>query len=249
MPTTQLYPAPQHDASARWYLTNPYRGVAIGLTILVGWFGLLAFLLNYTIDWTNPLTYLLVLLQTHLYTGMFITAHDAIHGVVAPTNRRLNDAIGWVATTLFAFNNYAKLTKGHHLHHKHAATDHDPDFHRGNANILLWFLAFARSYVTIWQVLLMALTYNVLKIWFPMENLILYWMVPAILSTFQLFFFGTYLPHRGDHENPPHNARSQSLNHVWAFVSCYFFGYHFEHHDQPYLPWWKLAAARESNGL
>lgn len=249
MTTPAQYPIPNQATAARWYLTHPYRGVAIGLTILASWFGLLAFLLNHEIDWTNPLTYLLVLLQTHLYTGMFITAHDAIHGVVAPTNRRLNDAIGWVATTLFAFNNYAKLSKGHHLHHKHAATDHDPDYHRGNANIGLWFLAFARSYVTIWQVLLMALTYNVLKIWFPMENLILYWMVPAILSTFQLFFFGTYLPHRGDHDNPPHNARSQGLNHVWAFVSCYFFGYHFEHHDQPYLPWWKLAEARENNGL
>jgi beta-carotene ketolase (CrtW type) len=32
---------------------------------------------------------------------------------------------------------------------------------------------------------------------------------------------------------------------VWAFISCYFFGYHYEHHDQPYLPWWKLAAAKD----
>ncbi|MBO0949080.1 fatty acid desaturase [Fibrella forsythiae] len=233
------------------------KGIWIALTILSAWFALLAFLLTYRspepsvtgigLSWADPLVYLFILLQTHLYTGVFITAHDAIHGVVAPNNKRLNNAIGWVATLLFAYNSYGKLSAGHHLHHRHAATEHDPDYHRGNPNILLWFVDFARSYVSIWQILAMAITYNVLKIWFPMENLIAFWMIPAVLSTFQLFFFGTYLPHRGDHENPPHNARSQRLNHAWAFVSCYFFGYHFEHHDQPYLPWWKLAEARETS--
>ncbi|MEZ0539862.1 fatty acid desaturase [Fibrella arboris] len=230
------------------------RGVWIALIILSVWFALLVFLLTYQsprpvisgvgLSWADPLVYLFVLLQTHLYTGVFITAHDAIHGVVAPTNKRLNNAIGWLATLLFAFNWYSRLAAGHQLHHRHAATEHDPDYHRGNANMVLWFVDFARSYVSIWQILAMAVTYNVLKIWFPMENLIVFWMLPAILSTFQLFYFGTYLPHRGDHDNPPHNARSQGLNHVWAFVSCYFFGYHFEHHNQPYLPWWKLAEAR-----
>jgi beta-carotene ketolase (CrtW type) len=95
------------------------------------------------------------------------------------------------------------------------------------------------------QVLLMAVTYNILKLWFPWENLVVFWMIPAVLSTFQLFYFGTYLPHRGEHINPPLNARSQSLNHVKAFLSCYFFGYHLEHHAYPYLPWWQLPKARE----
>ena len=233
------------------------RGIWIALTILVAWFSLLAFLLTYRspvaawsgvgLSWADPLVYAFVLLQMHLYTGVFITAHDAIHGVVAPGNKRLNHAFGWVATLLFAFNNYRKLSAGHHLHHRHAATEHDPDYHRGNPHFLRWFLDFARSYVSVWQILGMAVTYNVLKLWFPMENLIVFWMAPAVLSTLQLFIFGTYLPHRGEHHNPPHNARSQALNHTWAFVSCYFFGYHFEHHNQPYLPWWKLAAAREGS--
>lgn len=233
------------------------RGIWIAITILTAWVCLLAFLLIYRspepsvagigLSWSDPLVYIFVLLQAHLYTGVFITAHDAIHGVVAPNNKRVNNVIGWVATMLFAYNSYAKLSAGHHLHHRHAATEHDPDYHRGNANMLLWFTDFARSYVSVWQILAMAITYNVLKIWFPMENLIVFWMIPAFLSTFQLFIFGTYLPHRGHHDNPPHNARSQGLNHVWAFVSCYFFGYHSEHHDQPYLPWWKLAEAREMN--
>ena len=29
-----------------------------------------------------------------------------------------------------------------------------------------------------------------------------------------------------------------------AMVSCYFFGYHFEHHDSPGTPWWKLYAVK-----
>ena len=102
------------------------------------------------------------------------------------------------------------------------------------------------QYVTWQQVLAMAITYNILKLWIPMWNLILFWELPAILSTLQLFIFGTYLPHRGEHT--PGNktqSRSQARNHVWAFISCYFFGYHYEHHDQPYLPWWKLAAAKD----
>jgi hypothetical protein len=62
----------------------------------------------------------------------------------------------------------------------------------------------------------------------------------------QLFIFGTYLPHRGEHAaGNQTQSRSQSRNHVWAFISCYFFGYHYEHHDQPYLPWWKLAEAKD----
>jgi beta-carotene ketolase (CrtW type) len=109
----------------------------------------------------------------------------------------------------------------------------------------MWYLSFAKHYITFWQILAMAITYNIAKLWLPMENLIVFWEVPAILSTLQLFFFGTYLPHRGTYPTQdPYKAKSQGLNHAWAFVSCYFFGYHYEHHAMPWLPWYKLPAAR-----
>jgi beta-carotene ketolase (CrtW type) len=73
-----------------------------------------------------------VLIQTHLYTGLFITSHDAIHGVVSPEYPQLNHGIGWVCATLFAFNNYAVLRKKHHWHHDYVNTDQDPDVHQGN---------------------------------------------------------------------------------------------------------------------
>ena len=218
------------------------KGIAIALLIMLSWAGLLTYLLaGYHPNWRSPAPYLLLLLQTHLYTGLFITAHDAMHGVVS-ANKRLNNTIGTVAALLFAYNWFPAQLPKHHAHHRHVGTADDPDFHsENNPGFLPWLLRFAWNYVTWWQVLLMALTYNVLKLYFPQANVIAFWMLPAILATLQLFFFGTYLPHRGEHApDNPHKSRSQFRHHLWAFVSCYFFGYHYEHHDQPYLPWWQL---------
>ncbi|AMM52654.1 fatty acid desaturase [Rufibacter sp. DG15C] len=224
--------------------TQSYTGIIIALLILTAWASLLWFLLHWEVSFASPLTYVAVLVMTHLYTGLFITAHDAMHGVVAPGNKRLNTLIGTVTAGLFAFNYYGRLYPKHHLHHQHVATEEDPDYHGGN--FFLWFLSFARQYITILQVLLMAGTYNLLQVWFPVENIILFWMAPAVLATFQLFYFGTYLPHRGEHEpNNKHKSSTQGRNHLWAFISCYFFGYHYEHHDKPYLPWWKLYQEKD----
>jgi beta-carotene ketolase (CrtW type) len=210
------------------------KGVLAAGLIITAWAALLTFLLAfYRPDWHSPAPYLLLLLQTHLYTGLYITGHDAMHGVVSP-NKRLNNTIGTVATLLFAYNWFPRQLPKHHDHHRHVGTSDDPDF--------------AWNYVTWWQVVLMAITYNVLKIWFPQANVIAFWMIPAVLATLQLFFFGTYLPHRGEHEpDNRHKSRSQLRHHVWAFVSCYFFGYHYEHHDQPYLPWWRLWQTKTTN--
>jgi beta-carotene ketolase (CrtW type) len=213
--------------------------------IIIGfWISNLYYFIQVDLNFSNPWIYMGILFQTHLYTGLFITSHDSIHGVVSTRYPKINDAIGKFCTILFAFNQYETLKKKHHLHHNHVNTEKDPDVHQGN--FFIWWFKFMWQYVTWQQVLAMAITYNVLKIWFPMWNLILMWELPAILSTLQLFYFGTYLPHRGEHEKGNvQQARSQAKNHVWAFVSCYFFGYHYEHHAYPYLPWWKLPLAKE----
>lgn len=220
------------------------RGLWAAFVVIVCWFVSLIFLLNFSIDFSNPAVYLLVLLQTHLYTGIFITSHDSIHGVVS-SNKKVNHWIGFFCASLFAFNNFKVLSTNHHLHHRHSATPNDPDFHNGNPHFLAWYYAFLKEYISWQQIVLMAVSYNILKLFFNWENLVIFWMLPAVLSTFQLFYFGTYSPHKGEHHNPPYNAKSQPLNHLKAFLTCYFFGYHYEHHAYPYLPWWALPMARE----
>lgn len=220
------------------------KGVIIALTVIVAWLGSLLYLLQVQIDFSNWWTYLAVVIQTHLYTGLFITAHDAMHGLVSE-NKRVNHTLGWLSALLFSYNFYWKLFPKHHEHHRFVATEKDPDYHPSQ-KFLIWYWSFIKGYVSIWQVLLMAVTFNVLKLFIPQENLIVFWMLPAILATLQLFYFGTYLPHRGTHINK-HHSNSQSTNHVWAFISCYFFGYHYEHHDSPGTPWWRLWRIKEKS--
>lgn len=217
---------------------NDFRGIWFALMILTLWAVCLVFLLFYVeFKFENPFTYLLILLQTHLYTGIFITAHDGMHGTISPKSSRWNHRIASVCTILFAFNSYRTLYKKHHLHHRFAGTSQDPDWHHGN--FWIWYFNFAKEYVTWQQFVLMAISYNILKIVIPYQNLIAFWMLPAVLSTFQLFYFGTYMPHKNSPDNL-HHSRSLSKNHIWAFLSCYFFGYHYEHHDSPHTPWWQL---------
>nr|MBI1229015.1 fatty acid desaturase [Cytophagales bacterium] len=220
------------------------KGVIIALTVIVAWLGSLLYLLQVQVDFSNWWTYLAVVIQTHLYTGLFITAHDAMHGLVSE-NKRVNHTLGWLSALLFSYNFYWKLFPKHHEHHRFVATEKDPDYHPSQ-KFLLWYWSFIKGYVSIWQVLLMAVTFNLLKLFIPQENLIVFWMLPAILATLQLFYFGTYLPHRGTHINK-HHSSSQSTNHVWAFISCYFFGYHYEHHDSPGTPWWRLWRIKEKS--
>jgi len=219
------------------------KGVIIAFSIISLWSLSLFFLLNWDFDWANPLTYLAVFFQMHLYTGLFITAHDAMHGIVS-SNKKLNHFVGWIAALLFSYNFYWRLFPKHHEHHRFVATDKDPDYH-SSGNFLIWYFSFIKQYVSVWQILLMAITFNILKLYIPTENLIIFWMIPAVLSTIQLFYFGTYLPHRGESNNK-HHSESQSKNHFWAFISCYFFGYHYEHHDSPGTPWWRLWKLKET---
>ncbi len=228
-------------------LLKTHTGVIVAMLIILAWFASLALGLSFVVDYSSPLLYLLILLQTHLYTGLFITAHDAMHGTVSK-NRKVNTAFGHITALLFSYNFYRKLFPKHHEHHRFVATDKDPDYHRGS--FFPWYFSFLKQYLSIWQILLMAITFNLLKLVIPTENLILLWMLPGVLATFQLFYFGTYLPHRGEHKaGNKHFSRSQKLNHLWAFLTCYFFGYHYEHHDSPGTPWWMLWKQKEKQQL
>ena len=51
-----------------------------------------------------------------------------------------------------------------------------------------------------------------------------------------------------DYDNP-HRARSNGYPPWLSFLTCYHFGYHFEHHEYPYVPWWGLSSVRHREKL
>jgi beta-carotene ketolase (CrtW type) len=211
-------------------------GVLVAALVIGLWFTSTLLLFRLHIVWTSPLIYLLIFVQMHLYTGLFITAHDAMHGTIS-SSRKLNAAIGYLATFCYAAFWYPKLFVNHHKHHNHVHTGADPDYHDGT--FLSWYVQFIRNYISWWQIVIMGAIFMTLLIWVPYYNLLLFWVIPSLLSTLQMFYFGTYLPHKGEHDNP-YQSRTQSRNHIAAFFSCYFFGYHYEHHHSPGTPWWLL---------
>lgn len=217
-------------------------GVLIALIIIVLWFFHLFYVLSVqVVDMGMFSFWLHIFIQAWLSTGLFITAHDAMHGTVAKS-KSLNTFIGRFSTFLYAGMGYGSLLKCHVNHHKYPATDKDPDYSVGNQNFMLWWYRFMLRYLTIWQVLIMAVLFNVLLIWYSEVQLLLFWVLPLFMSTFQLFYFGTFLPHKLPHttQMSEHRSRTLAKNHVYAFISCYFFGYHLEHHASPNTPWWKL---------
>lgn len=55
-------------------------------------------------------------------------------------NRKLNDWLGRIAITLYAYFDFDMLHKKHWEHHNFTGQPgKDPDFHRGNKNLLVWY--------------------------------------------------------------------------------------------------------------
>jgi len=193
-----------------------------------------------------------ILLRTFLHTGLFVITHDAIHGSAVPQNRSLNDRLGALAIGLYAFLPYEMLRKKHHLHHRYPASPQDPDYHEGDtSNPYLWYWRFMKAYLkgkqgltAIFEILA---TYFILAgLGISMVNLLLFWLLPLVFSSIQLFYFGTYLPHRrtATRDATLHRATSSQLSVLWSLLSCYHFGYHWEHHAYPWLPWYALPSSR-----
>jgi beta-carotene ketolase (CrtW type) len=200
---------------------------------------------------TAPVALALILLQSWLSTGLFIVAHDCMHGSLVPGWRRLNAVIGTLCLGAYAALSYPALLPKHHAHHRAPGTAGDPDFHAdAPTRVLPWFASFFRNYYTHGQIVritVAAIVYILLGA--PLLNIVVFWAVPAVMALVQLFLFGTYLPHRhGDHAfADAHNARSNDLSPLASLVTCFHFGaYHHEHHLSPGTPWWRLPGLRSS---
>jgi beta-carotene ketolase (CrtW type) len=244
--------------------------------------------------------------------GLFVTAHDAMHGAVCGRRwRQLNDWLGASCITCYAFFSYTKLHEEHWRHHhwtgrtkmaaelaaqrqrrgnevgggkKGAAAtaaeknlkqqqDHadppllryDPDYHTGNPRLLPWFASFMAHYSSPGQYArIAAATAFLLWLGAPYLNLCLFMCGAAVLAAFQLFYWGTYRPHRPDAaalkaharagdaaaaEMPWRRSRSAPWPNPVLFLQAYFFNLHYHHHRWPYCPWWDLPRLRREAGL
>ncbi len=216
-------------------------GAAIGLVVVGLWFASGVALLERGVHRDAPaLIAACFAVRAYLTTGLFITAHDAMHGSVSRTPW-LNGLIGRVACFSFAAMSYARLVRNHRLHHASPATVGDPDY-AATRSFAAWFLRFMARYTTATQLVAMAAIYNILHLRYDDASLWLYWAGPSLAASLQLFYFGTYRPHVGPHDAQmgPHRARTLPSGHARAMLSCYFFGYHREHHESPRTPWWAL---------
>jgi beta-carotene ketolase (CrtW type) len=193
----------------------------------------------------------LVLLQAWLSTGLFIIAHDCMHGSFAPGRPRLNMVVGTLCLGAYAGLSYRALHPKHHAHHAAPGTDADPDFNpAAPRDAGTWFIRFFRGYYThaqIVRITMAAMVYMLLGA--SLLNIVVFWAIPALVALVQLFVFGTYLPHR--HDASPfadaHNARGNSLPRFASLLTCFHFGtYHHEHHLSPSTPWWRLPFADTS---
>jgi beta-carotene ketolase (CrtW type) len=259
MPSFSITTAPAETAprQARSFgVTVPGQaaiGLSLAVLILCAWLGLHVYGVYFHrwSGWGWIATPLVVAVQTWLSVGLFIIAHDAIHGSLAPGWPRLNHAVGQLCVGLYAGFRFGRLAGNHHRHHTDSGTEGDPDFHPGAPRRLWpWFYRFFTTYFGLAELAVLAvwLATAVLLLGASPVNMLVFWALPALLSAFQLFVFGTWLPHRhgeagfDDH----HNARSNNFGPLLSLLTCFHFGRHHEHHLYPYLPWWRLPDMRSA---
>ncbi|MEM6763023.1 MAG: fatty acid desaturase [Pseudomonadota bacterium] len=209
----------------------------------------------YVIDWAAlpwfaPIP--MIALQTWLFVGLFIVAHDCMHGSLAPGRSWINKLFGRVALTLYAAFSFDRLLPEHHKHHRNPGTADDPDFNPDDPTVFWpWFVHFMRYYYGWREFVAMAVMMLVYVAVFqpPIGLVLAFYALPAVLSSFQLFYFGTYRPHRLEEAEAfedEHNSRTDDFPWLVSLFTCFHFGYHHEHHLSPGTPWWRLPAVRRA---
>ncbi len=227
--------------------TQSAIGMLLAAAIFTAWLAvhlgsMFVFQINTGNFWIVPF---IMALQCWLSVGMFIVAHDGMHGSLSPSMQRVGQAIGAALLFLYAGFGWRKMRDAHFDHHKYTGTKSDPDYNADNPHHFWpWYTLFLKRYfgamsvAWVWTVVLTY--YFVLDV--PPQNIALLYGFPAIASSLQLFYFGTYRPHRREETEfaDVHNARTNSYSVMASLFSCFHFGYHHEHHLSPGVPWWGL---------
>lgn len=231
------------------------RQSVIGLTlagaVFAGWLAIhLYAMFAFDLEWrTLPIALAMAAVQCWLSVGLFIVSHDAMHGSLVPRAGSLNGAIGGALLFLYAGFGWRKMKHAHFAHHKAPGTRDDPDFSADHPDRFWpWYATFLQRYFGWRSGLFVCTVVTVYWLVFdvPAEKIVLLYGLPAIASSLQLFYFGTYRPHRHDDDGfaDRHNARSEGFGSLVSLATCFHFGYHHEHHRAPHVPWWNLPATR-----
>lgn len=226
-----------------------FVGLTLAAAILAGWTGLHVwgvFFHRWTpADWV--IVPAVVAVQTWLSVGLFIVAHDAMHGSLAPGRAGVNRTVGRLALALYAGFWFDRMAPKHHAHHAGPGSLDDPDFLEAERQgFWAWYVAFFTRYFGLreFAVLCGAIALYLLA-GASLSNLLVFWAAPALLSSLQLFAFGTFLPHRREAAGFADEHRARSLGQPWlvSLATCYHFGgFHLTHHRRPHLPWWRLPS-------
>lgn len=235
---------------------SEYRGGGIGRTVLgvllaaaiiLGWLALLVgSVLHYSWSPHSVVTApMLVLAMSWLYVGLFIVAHDCMHGSLIPRRPSWNRAVGRVCVLFYAGFNFDRLKRQHFLHHRFPGTSDDPDFDtRSPQHPVRWYVKFFSDYFAPWQLVWMTLMASMFVFAGDarIANLLAFWALPSLLSSVQLFYFGTYRPHRPTAKPFADHHRAHGCDYGWwaSLLTCFHFGHHRVHHQYPYVPWWGL---------
>lgn len=234
--------------------TQTVIGLALAALIGGSWLGLHFYgMFVFELTWDSlPLALAMAAVQVWLSVGVFIVCHDAMHGTLAPGRPRVNAVIGGVLLALYAGFGWKRMRDAHFTHHRLSGHKGDPDFDEEHpSHFLQWYWTFFKRYFG-WKSLVYVHTVVGIYLFVFgidfMQIFVLYG-APALLSSLQLFYFGTYRPHHHDPRAPfadKHNARSNDFGTLASLATCFHFGYHLEHHRAPQVPWWALPAAKKA---
>lgn len=185
---------------------------------------------NICYSFTNTILFLLCIWQ---HTSLFIISHD-IHHLYKKTP--LDIAVANLSLFLYAGFTLNDFSEKHSLHHQYPGVlGKDPDFSTGN--FLRWYLTFMSHYINIKQIIFVYLKFYVLFTFFPSFNVYTFSVLPSVLSSLQLFYFGTYLVHSENGQ-----IKNSNFHPAFTFLTSFNFGYHEEHHKNPDIKWYLLRA-------
>ncbi|MEM9088383.1 MAG: fatty acid desaturase [Cyanobacteria bacterium P01_F01_bin.53] len=228
-------------------------GLIVSVSLLLAWGLSLLGLLPLDLSVCAPIELILsILLRTFLHTGLFVIAHDAMHGNVLPSYPVENRWLGQLALGLYGFLPYQTACDFHRQHHVYPAQTRDPDFCERGKEILglyvvRWYLSFISNYVTLPTLGRISIGMGctllslILLGHIAIQNIVLFWLLPWVLISRPLFLFGTFLPHFVSvRDNKKRLVKSFYYPPLFSLLICYHFSYHQEHHTCPKVPWYLL---------